>query len=785
MADAAWRVRVRGLVQGVGFRPFVWRLAHGLDLRGRVGNDGEGVLIHAEGAGEALASFASRLLTEAPAGARVDSVDHRPVESEWPGGFAIITSPAGGATSARVPPDRAACEECRREVFEASDRRHGHPFATCTACGPRYSIIETMPYDRTRTTMAGFAMCRVCAAEYAAPADRRFHAQPIACPECGPGVEGDGIAEAAAALEEGRVIALKGLGGYQLLVRADGAGPVSRLRRLKHRPTKPFAVMVRTLADAEGLAVLSEAEKALLASPENPIVLVRPRDASTLCDEIAPGLSRVGLMLPTTPLHHLLLARVDFPVVATSGNLSDEPIAVEAGLLTAVSDVELTHDRPIARRVDDSLAHVVAGVPRVLRLARGYAPLSLPALERSGAPPTLAVGGQQKSALALWTGSQAVLGAHVGELDALATREAFEAMTRDLPALYGCRPEVIACDLHPDYASTRWAEASGLPMVRVQHHHAHAAACMAEHGLTGEALAFTWDGTGFGPDGTVWGGEVLLARHDRFERVARLRPFVLPGGEAAVREPARVALALLTQALGVAETFNDPDVPRLLGVPEGAVAPLLRIIEVGVSCPVTSSMGRLFDGGAVIAMGATPPPDPLSASGRGGLAVEHASSVLEQWGTPRHEHAGSVLYEKATRFGEEVGGWGCTYEGEPAARLEACVIDACCPYALPLTGRDEGDWRQMIRQAWHDRKAGVPASTIAWRFHEAVIAWAADVAARHAGLPVVLGGGCFANGRLLSGLLGRLSHREAYGPALIPPGDGGLAAGQLAVALSR
>jgi hydrogenase maturation protein HypF len=728
--DPAWRVRARGLVQGVGFRPFVWRLAEEQGVRGWARNDAEGVLIHAEGDAEALADFVGRLRTEAPPGARVDAVEHHPAAAEGCAEFDIQASrPPAGPARARVPPDRAACAECVREVFDPRDRRHGHPFASCTGCGPRYSILTAMPYDRPRTTMAGFAMCPECAAEYASPESRRFHAQPIACPACGPRIEGEPLAEAARALEEGRIVALKGLGGFQLLVRADLSGPVSRLRRLKGRPSKPFAVMARSLVDAGRLALLDDAERALLSSPEAPIVLVRPRAGAPLADEAAPGLARVGLMLPTTPMHHLLLAGLPFPVVATSGNLSDEPIALDSGQLGAVSDVEVSHNRPIARRVDDSLAQVVAGAPRVLRLARGYAPLPLPALEGTSAPPTLAVGGHQKSAVALWTGAQAVLGPHVGDLETAAAREAFEEMTRALPALYGCRPEVAACDLHPDYASTRWAEASGLPLVRVQHHHAHAAACLAEHGLTGEALAFAWDGTGLGTDGTIWGGEVLLARLDAFERVGHLRPFVLPGGDAAVRQPARVALALLAQALGSAEVRRDPDVPRLLGLPEETVAALLRMIEAGVSCPATSSMGRLFDGVATIACG-----------------ISEAS-----------------------------------YEGEPAARLEAWANEGEGAYDIP----GDGDWREMARHLWRERRAGVAPGVLAGRFHEAVLGWAAAVAERHPGLPVVLGGGCFANARLLAGLLARLSHRPVFAPARIPPGDGGLAVGQLAVALAR
>jgi len=455
-------------------------------------------------------------------------------------------------------------------------------------------------------------------------------------------------------------------------------------------------------------------------------------------------------MLPTTPLHHLLLKELDFPVIATSGNHSDEPIAMDEAeacqRLGEIADVFLVHNRPIARRVDDSVIRMIADKPIVLRLARGYAPLVLPALEEwtrehlpAEAPTILAVGGQQKVALALFTGEQAVLGPHLGDLDTPLAREAFIEATRDLPALYGCQAEQVACDLHPDYASTRWAEETGLPVVRVQHHHAHAVACMVEHGLLArEVLAFTWDGTGLGTDGTIWGGEVLRARMDQFERVASLRPFVLPGGEAAIREPARVALALLAQALGPEAVLSDQELPGLLGMTTSTVRRLLRLIERQVNCPITTSMGRLFDAVAVIALGAT--------------HVSHA--------------------------------------GEAAAWLEAAASEKCDEaYTLPLVWEDRmtrGDWRPLLRSVWADRKRGIAAWMIASRFHEAVIGWGEVVAELHSPLPIVLGGGCFQNRRLVEGLVARLrgNGRKVYVAATVPPGDGGLAAGQLAVALA-
>jgi hydrogenase maturation protein HypF len=617
-----------------------------------------------------------------------------------------------------------------------------------------------MPYDRPETGMACFALCPDCEREYGSPECRRFHAQPIACDVCGPRVwlrDRDGrtvqhgdeaIRAATVQLRAGRVVALKGLGGFQLLVRADGSDAVKELRRRKGRPTKPLAVMVPDVTAAQRLVRLGAEEQQLLESPENPIVLLDrlPGTETLLAPEVAPRLCWVGLMLPTTPLHDLLLAELDFPGVATSGNLSEEPIETDndsaAARLTEIADSFLVHDRPIERRVDDSVVRVAAGGPVTIRLARGYAPLPLPALERwleagwSPPAPVLAVGGQQKSAIALWTGAQAVLSPHIGYLDGPETRAAFTRLTAELTTLYGCRAERIACDLHPDYFSTRWAEGQGRPLVRVQHHHAHAAAVMVEHGLLGEeVLAFTWDGTGYGPDGTIWGGEALRVRLDRYERVASLRAFPLPGGEEAVREPPRVALGMLAVALGEETILADAELLGSLGLRPDQAKLLLRMISRNVSTPWTSSLGRLFD--AVAAL--------LLPVGR------------------------------------------ITYEGEAAAWLESladCSVGAGYELVSDTAGR--ADWSGLVRAVLENRRPGVPAPVIAGRFHQAVADWASSVAARHPGLPVVLGGGCFQNRLLLertrSGL--EAAGRRVYHAGRVPPRDGGLAVGQLAVALA-
>jgi hydrogenase maturation protein HypF len=722
-------------------------------------NDGDGILIHIEGPERCVSQFRHLLTRRAPKASRIADVEIQPAPFADEASFRILSSDSASPTavSLRVPPDRATCLACRREVFDAADRRHRYPFTNCTACGPRYSIIRRLPYDRPTTSMAGFPLCPTCRGEYESPDDRRFHAEPIACPACGPRValwdavgrelaaDSDAITAAAGRLQAGEIVALKGLGGFQLLVRADDPGAVKRLRDRKGRPTKPFAVMVPDLRTAARLAHLSLQSRRLLRSPENPIVLVkrRPGTDRLIAPEVALHLRWVGLFLPTTPLHHLLLRQLDFAVVATSGNHSEEPIVTDerdaVTRLAGLADCFLVHDRPVVRRVDDSVIRPTAAGAVMIRLARGFAPLPLPALERwvrrQNRPVSagvLAVGGQQKAAVALWTGTQAILGPHVGDLDGSETRTAFERLTRELADLYGCSIAAVAHDLHPDYASTRWAQALGVSAIVVQHHHAHAVAVMAEHDLLdADVLAFTWDGTGLGSDGTIWGGEVLRARVDRFERVASLRPFALPGGEAAIREPARVALALAADALGFESVLADGDLLDRLGLSPATARMLLRLIERRVHAPTTTSMGRLFDGVAALCLGTNQ----------------------------------------------------VSYEGEAAVWLESAADGGIDREGYDLA---EGDWQPVIRSVVADVRADVPTSVIASRFHLAAANWAAAVAARHPGVPVVLGGGCFQNRLLVEQTRSvlRAAGRTVYAARRVPPNDGGLAVGQLAVALS-
>lgn len=581
------RVSLFGAVQGVGFRPFVYRLARELGLTGWVLNSTSGLTVEVEGPAEIVEEFERRLERERPAAAVVLG---REAVRLAPAGFAsfeIRQSDPEHDKTAAILPDLATCELCRSELFDPANRRYLYPFINCTNCGPRYTIVLDIPYDRPNTTMRRFVLCPACRREYTDPADRRFHAQPVACPACGPRLEEVTVQQAAQVLQEGGIVALKGIGGFQLLVDARQREAVARLRRRKHREAKPFALMMPSVEVVRRYCEVSPAEERLLESAAAPIVLLRPRGGGDLAENVAPDSPYLGVMLPYSPLHHLLMAAFPFPAVATSGNRSDEPIAISnqeaRERLGGIADVFLMHDRPIARPCDDSVVLWLRGRESVLRRARGYAPM--PVRVRKELPPILAVGGHLKNTVAIAIGRQVYLSQHIGDLDTLESRQAFERAIEDLCRLYSFRPEVVACDLHPDYASTRWALRSGLPVVAVQHHHAHAASCAAENDVQGPYLAVSWDGSGYGPDGTVWGGEFFVAEGNRFERVAHLRPFRLPGGEAAVREGWRSAASLLW------ETFGPQDVPPAI----------CRMLERGLNAPVTTSVGRLFDAVASLA----------------------------------------------------------------------------------------------------------------------------------------------------------------------------------------
>ncbi|WP_242361172.1 MULTISPECIES: carbamoyltransferase HypF [Anaeromyxobacter] len=759
-APAGRRLTVSGTVQGVGFRPFVYRLAHALGLAGRVRNDASGVTVEAFGPAAALDELERRLRSDRPPAAVIETLSSEPIAAEGLEGFEIVASGPAAERRAAIPPDLATCAACEREVFDPRDRRHRYPFTNCTDCGPRFTIAHGAPYDRPATTMAGFTMCPACAREYADPLDRRFHAQPNACPACGPRVRvvardgsavevTDPIGQVGRALAAGAIAAVKGLGGFHLACDATSSTAVATLRARKRREEKPLAVMVRDLAAARALADIGEAEEALLASVERPIVLCRRRPEAALARELAPDSPLVGLLLPYAPLHHLLLEAAGRPLVMTSGNLSEEPIAFEddeaVRRLGGIADLFLVHDRPIASRCDDSVARTIAGQPLVMRRSRGYVPRPV-IVHRRFARPVLAVGAQLKNTFCLARGDEAVLGPHVGDLDNLETYAAFEAAIARLEGFLALRPEVVACDLHPLYVSTRYAReraaALGVPLVEVQHHHAHAAAAMAEHGLDGPVLALAWDGTGLGPDGTAWGGELLLAERGRFERLATFRPLALAGGDRAIREPWRLALAALLDAFG--EDAPVADLPLFRAVPAAELAVVRRLLATGLNSPRAHGVGRAFDAAGALALGR----GVSHYEGQVALALDNAAGSASSCEAP-------YPFDVDT--------------GAPVAELDL----------RPL-------WRALVA----DVLAGTAPAAISARFH-ATLSRAGAELVRHASratgrLPVVLTGGCFQNARLTEGLLGELSADFAVYPhGQVPPGDGGIALGQALVADAR
>ncbi len=752
-------LRVRGTVQGVGFRPFVQRAAARFNVRGWVRNDAQGVLIRAVGPPWAVHSLIGALRTEAPAVARVSAIEPQsPDESDEPAGesFAIVASTTSGPdVTAEAPPDLALCPDCRREWLDPENRRHRYPFINCTQCGPRYSIIEALPYDRPRTTMRAFTLCPECQREYEDPADRRFHAEPNACPVCGPHLtltspQGAVLRErhaalttAAALLVEGRIVAVKGIGGYHLMADATSAAAVAELRRRKHREEKPLAVMFRDLPAVRAAAEVSAEAATLLTSPAAPIVLVPRRRKCALAAELAPGNPWVGALLPYTALHVGLLEAVGRPLVATSANLSEEPLCtdgVEArARLAGVADAFLDHDRRIAHPVDDSVLRLGRAGAVLLRRARGWAPapLHLPG-ELEGH--WLCVGAQMKNTVAVAAGGQVVLSPHIGDLAGAATLAAFQRTIEMLRGLRGAEFTAVACDQHPDYASTRYAQQTGLPVTAVQHHLAHVLACLLENRRAPDrVLGVSWDGTGHGPDGTVWGGEFLLLSDGGATRFARLRPFRLAGGEAAVREPRRVALALIHEA----RTAQFGSFAHQLGLGASEAAILHTMLDRGLNSPVTSSAGRLFDAvGALLGLGLC----------------------------NRFEGQTPLAVEASARSGKGL------FAALPLAAR-----------AVPAGGgaHFELDWQPLLERLIELRGLGQDTATLALGFHRALANGIVDVAQRAGVGTVALTGGCFQNTLLLDlcvTALGEagftvLTHHD------LPPNDGNIAAGQAAAAL--
>lgn len=768
--DVRMGVRVEGVVQGVGFRPFVHGLATGLGLSGLVGNDAGGVFIEVEGAPDEIGRFLDGLRARPPRLAVVERLTTRRLDVRGRAGFTIVGSDASGERRALVSWDSATCDDCLREMRDPGDRRYGYPFINCTNCGPRFTIVKDVPYDRPNTTMAGFAMCGACAAEYADPADRRFHAQPTCCPACGPslilhtpgdhrgvvrdlhgacgsgpyGASGSsGVCDPHAACGEpavrdplqaardllaaGAVLAVKGLGGYHLAVRAACGSAVAALRARKHREDKPFAVMVPDLAAARSLCALSDAEEALLTGPRRPIVLARRRPDAALSDAVAPGGRYLGLMLPYTPLHNLLVTE---PVVLTSGNISDEPIAHRDAdaleRLSGIADGFLLHDRPIHTRTDDSVVRVFRGRTLPVRRSRGYTPEPLPIAKGRS---VLACGAELKNTFCLTRDGRAFLSQHIGDLENYETLRAFEEGIAHFRRLFDIVPELIAYDPHPEYLSTKYALDQDLPVIAVQHHHAHIASCLADNGLDGPVIGVAFDGTGYGTDGTLWGGEFLVADLHGFERAGHLDPVPLPGGAAAIREPWRMAAA-----------YGVPEDLPVAGRPEWPT--VAEMARRSVNAPLTSSMGRLFDAVAAV-LGVR---DRVNYEGQAAIELEQ-----------RADHSERAAYPAAI-----TGSASFTVAGDDL--LDAVVTDL---------------------------RADVPVPVIAARFHNGVAALVVDAASRireRTGLGVVaLSGGVFQNMLLLertaSGLADAgfdvLTHHR------VPPNDGGISLGQAAVATAR
>ncbi|HEY1578021.1 MAG TPA: carbamoyltransferase HypF [Terracidiphilus sp.] len=753
-------IRVCGVVQGVGFRPFVYRLASEEHLAGFIGNDTDGVILELEGSHATIASFLARLTSETPPLARIDSVVVADLAPTGESGFRIVASEVLGQVSTGIPADAATCKDCLRELLDFSDRRYRYPFLNCTNCGPRFTITRRIPYDRPQTSMAVFPMCPECQAEYDDPLNRRFHAQPNACRRCGPRVwletsdgspieSPDPVLDVIDRLVRGEILAIKGIGGFHLAVDATNEAAVSRLRQRKHRYGKPLAVMVRDLDSARILCHLTSEEEALLETPARPIVLARSRSKNGIAPSVAPSIPWLGLYFPYAPLQHLFFADARVrALVMTSANLSEEPIAIdneEARVrLGEIADAFLMHNREILQRCDDSVAAVVDGGPQLVRRARGYVPLavSLPL----DSPPLLAVGGHLKDVFALARGRFVYQSQHLGDLENPMGLEFFEHSLGHLMHTFEIDPQTIAHDMHPGYLSTAWAKQwagnRGLRLISVQHHHAHIAACMAEHNLTGPVIGLSLDGTGYGSDGRIWGGEVLICTLNHFDRFAHLDYVPLPGGDAAIREPWRMAFAHLKAA-----GFGEDEARELTGATgqEGSV--LSRMIDRGINSPLTSSLGRLFDAAAAVILNRREVDyDAQAAIELEGIAVDEPDRIDNHGYVPQLFASESGASGGALRIGDL--------------------------------------WRSLV----DDLRSGMPKERIAAQFHsgiaEGFISAAAHARESTGITHVALSGGCMHNRRLTRLLRSGLEEEgfQVFQHRQVSPGDGGLSYGQAVVA---
>ena len=743
------RLKISGVVQGVGLRPFIYQLAEQLALSGFVFNDGDGVIVEIEGEEVSLKRFKERLRALPPPLSRIDFIHDEEMVCVNESTFTIQHSKQSSVQT-MVSPDMAICEACKAEMNDISNRRYHYPFINCTDCGPRYSIIESLPYDRPNTSMAPFSMCKACAQEYNDPSDRRYHAQPISCHDCGPRLslldldgavsvqDVEALNRVCSLILHGKTVAIKGLGGFHLVCDATNEEAVRQLRRDKRRPSKPFAVMFDAIENIRMAASVSKDEESLLCSKEHPIVVVNKSDANTLASSIAPGINKIGLFLAYTPLHILLLEKLGRPIVATSANLSDEPIITDERTLLkklgSVVHAVLSYDREIVNACDDSVAMIAGGEKVLMRMARGYAPKSLP-FTREAPKKILALGANQKSSIALAFGDHMILSPHIGDLVSLDAVEYFERTLETFKRFYGFEPDVVVCDNHPGYETTKWAKQlakkrRSVELIEVQHHYAHALACMAEYGLSEPVLAFCFDGTGYGDDGTLWGGEVLIADPQKYERVSHLRSFKLIGGEKAVKEPRRVALSLLFQCYSLDEIIAM-DSPTVKSFDLSELKVLHTMYKRDLNTPKSSSVGRLFD------------------------AVASLAGIAQVLG----------------------------YEGESGLLLESeAESDETSCYAYDI---HDGviDWEPMLKAILEMRSV----KSTATKFMNTLCQIIMDIAQKHPDLPVVLSGGVFQNQYLVEQLAKRFKKERIryYIQTDTPVNDGGIALGQLYYALHK
>jgi hydrogenase maturation protein HypF len=750
----AKRLKVYGIVQGVGFRPFVFQLAQKYKLKGEVANTSSGVSIHIEGLAEHLTSFEADLATEAPPLAYIVDIASQTGTVKHCSDFAIVKSQGESKMSTLISPDVSVCDDCLAELLDPGDRRYRYPFINCTNCGPRYTIIDDIPYDRPKTSMRHFKMCPACQAEYDDPTNRRFHAQPNACDDCGPHVglfdnlkneidKQDPIGKAVELLKQGNILAIKGLGGYHLAADAANSDAVLRLRRRKIREEKPFAIMSADLATIRCYAAVNDEAERLLTSIQRPIVLVRKKTPNSISDQVAPRNNYFGVMLPYTPLHYLLLKHDFTALVMTSGNLSEEPIAIDNEdafkRLTAIADYFLIHDRDIYLRSDDSIVRHIAGAERFIRRSRGFVPI--PIFLNEEVPPILACGAELKNTICVTMQDKAFLSQHIGDLENIATNEFFKLTVDHLKRILDIHPEIIACDMHPDYLSTQFAEEQAtIPNIQVQHHHAHIVSCMAEHKLEGAVIGLSFDGTGYGIDGALWGGEILITEAHDFKRAGHLAYVAMPGSSAAIKEPWRMAISYLQDAYGA--DFYNLDLPILRDLERENVAVISEMIAKGINSPLTSSLGRLFDGVAAIC----------------GIRSR------------------------------------VNFEGQAAMELEMLATES-------LESRYDYKWQTddvlriptapIIRGVVSDVQNRVSVPDIAAKFHRTLICLFADLCnmiRMDRGLNrVVLSGGCFQNANLLSGMIRALEDNkfEVFSHEQVPTNDGGISLGQAVVAAAQ